>query len=310
MSASEGEAIGIMDSAYFVSRSELLSWLNDFLKLDYTKIEQTCSGAAACQLMDALYPGRVPLHKVNFNAKYDYEYIKNYKVLQDVFNQIGVNKVVEVNRLIKGKYQDNLEFTQWMKRYFDIHYNGQEYDAVARRKGVAPKSTGSSNTTTTATTATGTVTRSTAPGGGGGGSGVSSSNSNFSTGGAGAVASTTAAINTSGSSSDSASRKRPPSASQSRTASKPPLSATATGPQSGQGDSAKRIKELQEELAQLTLTVDGLEKERDFYFGKLRDIEIYCQQNEEGGSTFLAEIQKILYATDDQPTETTEAPAQ
>ena len=22
---------------------------------------------------------------------------------------------------------------QWMKRYFDLHYNGQEYDAVARR---------------------------------------------------------------------------------------------------------------------------------------------------------------------------------
>lgn len=30
---------------------------------------------------------------------------------------------------------DNLEFLQWMKRYFDINYNGEPYDAVGRRKG-------------------------------------------------------------------------------------------------------------------------------------------------------------------------------
>jgi RP/EB family microtubule-associated protein len=30
---------------------------------------------------------------------------------------------------------DNLEFLQWMKRYFEINYNGEPYDAVGRRKG-------------------------------------------------------------------------------------------------------------------------------------------------------------------------------
>ena len=30
---------------------------------------------------------------------------------------------------------DNLEFTQWMKRYYDINFNGEPYDAVGRRKG-------------------------------------------------------------------------------------------------------------------------------------------------------------------------------
>lgn len=66
-------------------------------------------------MMDALHPGAVPLHKVNFLAKYDYEYIRNYKILQEVFTRVGVAKVIEVNKLIKGKYQDNLEFLQWMK---------------------------------------------------------------------------------------------------------------------------------------------------------------------------------------------------
>jgi RP/EB family microtubule-associated protein len=36
---------------------------------------------------------------------------------------------------VKAKYQDNLEFLQWMKRFFDIKYNGADYDAVNRRKG-------------------------------------------------------------------------------------------------------------------------------------------------------------------------------
>lgn len=36
---------------------------------------------------------------------------------------------------MKAKYQDNLEFCQWMKRYFDLNYAGQPYNGAERRKG-------------------------------------------------------------------------------------------------------------------------------------------------------------------------------
>jgi len=38
--------------------------------------------------------------------------------------------------LSKGKYQDNLEFIQWLKRYFDLNNKTDlvSYDAVAARK--------------------------------------------------------------------------------------------------------------------------------------------------------------------------------
>ena len=35
---------------------------------------------------------------------------------------------------MKGKYQDNLEMLQWIKRYFDLNYGGAPYDALGRRK--------------------------------------------------------------------------------------------------------------------------------------------------------------------------------
>lgn len=37
--------------------------------------------------------------------------------------------------------QDNLEFLQWIKKYWDMHFPGGEYDAVGRRKGVAAERT-------------------------------------------------------------------------------------------------------------------------------------------------------------------------
>ena len=46
--------------------------------------------------------------------------------------------------------------------------------------------------------------------------------------------------------------------------------------QSGAVDMAA-VQELNRQVTQLQVTVDGLEKERDFYFGKLRDIEVAVQ---------------------------------
>lgn len=65
---------------------------------------------------------------------------------------------------------------------------------------------------------------------------------------------------------------------------------------------------LQTKTANLELTIDGLEKERDFYFGKLRDIEILLQETNDGehdeGTSeqqlklLIERGLKILYATE------------
>ena len=111
----------MMDAAYFVGKREVLGFINDTLKLAVNKIEETATGAVACGLLDAMYPGKVPMKKVNWGAKDEYAMICKYKLLQSAFDRARVSKPVDVNRLIRGKYQDNLEFMQWFKRVILYH---------------------------------------------------------------------------------------------------------------------------------------------------------------------------------------------
>ena len=97
---------GIMAKTNFVSQSELLAWLNSTLALKLEKIEDTCSGAVACQLIDALHgPGSVNMKRVDFNVKSDYEFVQNYKELQKGFVKHKVDRAFHVSQLSKGKRQ-------------------------------------------------------------------------------------------------------------------------------------------------------------------------------------------------------------
>ena len=130
-----GDTIGMMEGAFFVGRGELLAWINETFSLGLTKVEQCATGADHCQIIDAIFPNTVPMTKVRWGAKHEYEFVENFKILQQSFAKNDIKRYIDVDKLIKAKYQDNLEFLQWMKRYYDINYNGEPYDAVGRRKG-------------------------------------------------------------------------------------------------------------------------------------------------------------------------------
>ncbi len=137
------ESIGIMEGAFFVGKSELLQWVNNtfkvillFIQLNISKIEEACTGAIYCQIIDAIHPGEINMNKINWKAKLEHEFLNNFKLLQQVFNKCNINKNIDVERLIKGRYQENLEFLQFLKRYFDLNFKNKEYDAISKRKGV------------------------------------------------------------------------------------------------------------------------------------------------------------------------------
>lgn len=163
----------------------------------------------------------------------------------DVFTRHGVEKPIPVQSLTKCRMQDNLEFLQWTKRYWDQHYPGGEYDAVGRRRASG------------------------APGGG--------------------AAAAPAA--------------RASSASSRRGVT--PTTGAARGPRVAAAGGGAATSALQQEIATQKEAIAGLEKERDFYFAKLRDIELLLQsaieadpELEKDDDSLVKLIQGILYSTE------------
>ena len=80
------------------------------------------------------------MNKVNWKAKLDYEFISNLKILQGAFDKLGIKKHIDVEKIARAKYQDNLELVQWFKRYYDVNCGGrgENYPAEERRGFVEP----------------------------------------------------------------------------------------------------------------------------------------------------------------------------
>jgi len=230
--------IGLQHEAYKTSKGTLLAWINDFYDLDYKKPQDACYGAVYCQVVDSLFPDEFSKSWKKVKWNYRNQETKNWKLLQEFFNKKKVTKPIPINDLIEGKMMANLEFMQWMKYFFDYHYNGQSYDATARRKGIASSGGGKKYV----------------PG------------------------------------------KSAKSSKQSKASKK-----TGKVKDSGAGKRASgRKKADPEEIARLENIRLGLEKERDFYFEKLRQIEIMLQAMPESVKEVnKADVLKILYETDE-----------
>ncbi|MQL78957.1 hypothetical protein Taro_011409 [Colocasia esculenta] len=240
--ASTAAKIGMMDAAYFVGRNEILSWINATLHLNLSRIEEAASGAVQCQMMDMTHPGFVPMHKVNFDAKTEYDRIQNYKVLQEVFTKLRIDKQIEVSKLVKGRPLDNLEFLQWLKHYCDSVNGGimnENYNPVERRSKSGRERTS----------------------------------------------------------------KGPQRSSKTLQGNTLQICASVDGyrqvKQCSCANEEKLTAEmdvLNEKITDLKVALDSTEKERDFYFLKLRDIEILCQKPELDHLPMTKAIRKILYA--------------
>jgi RP/EB family microtubule-associated protein len=68
-----------------------------------------------------------------------------------------------------------------------------------------------------------------------------------------------------------------------------PKTTPAAAPQSNE-----QVEELQQTIQELKQAIAGLEKERDFYFGKLREVEVTLQGVEDQESEIVQTLFKIL----------------
>uniref|UniRef100_A0A915LWS7 Non-specific serine/threonine protein kinase n=1 Tax=Meloidogyne javanica TaxID=6303 RepID=A0A915LWS7_MELJA len=269
-----------------MSRNDYLRWVNECLQAEFSKIEQLHTGAGYCLFTEILFPGTINMKKVKFNSRMELDWLSNWKIVQTAWKQLGVEKVVAVEKLIKGKFQDNFEFLQWFKKFFDANYDGHEFDPVEMRfNEELPKENKLKATA---------LLRQPQPAKTGGPSRVPppqrvgsnvSMNSNSGCGASSKKSSPTSL---------STSTKKPAMASTTGRRAAPAASTPAPRPApTGQVAQNKapppvvdlqdlkikdqQLEELRGQLAETDEVICGLEKERDFYFAKLRKIEVLCQ---------------------------------
>lgn len=54
------------------------------------------------------------------------------------------------------------------------------------------------------------------------------------------------------------------------------------------------------QVSNLKSALEGVEKERDYYFGKLREVEVLCQEHAGENATFAEQLLEVLYSSYDQ----------
>mmetsp|Transcript_36232 Transcript_36232/g.87734 ORF Transcript_36232/g.87734 Transcript_36232/m.87734 type:complete len:333 (+) Transcript_36232:131-1129(+) len=290
MSKSADHAVGLMDQAYFVGRAELLDFFNNLLGLNLQKIEQTATGAVACQLTEYIFPGSIAMSRVNWDARSDYEFIANYKLLQNAFTKNNIQRHVDVNKLIRAKYQDNLEFCQWMKAFFDqTGAHREDYDGKAvRARGKGGKKYDQQQANAgpargTRAGSRGRAGRVTAP--------------------SRPTTTTTRAVNRSASPQKKAPLRENNRVMSKNTSPDPELIKKNKDLEAKNKDLETKNTEMEAKILDVETAMAELEKERDFYFGKLRNVELMLQvqqdKNFDGADldTVVEKIFKVLYAT-------------
>jgi len=267
--------------------------------------------------------------------------VANYKLLQNAFKKNKIQKYIDVDKLIRGKFQDNLEFCQWLKAFFDqtggINSAREGYDPVAvRAKGKGGKAVGKSVGVKKSSSARSVGTARTGVSSGASRRTTSSSvSSSTPTTGSRSPRRPTSAT----SSSSSATRRQKENTTNTATASSSSSSArlptnprktsvtASAATKAKYEDEIRSLKSenttlkakystLEHSSAETEMTLQTVESERDFYFEKLRGIELMLQvykekEEEEEGSGEVSKVMdsifKVMYATMDDNVEVDES---
>jgi hypothetical protein len=129
-------------------RLALLSWLNEFLDMDYAKVGDLSDGVGYCQVFDAC-GAKVPLGKLNYSPRDKSDRVANMKLLERVLRHHNIAKDLPTDALASGKFQANTEFLQFCFDYLhktypnaNKTYNAYEKrrDAIVKQAGAMPES--------------------------------------------------------------------------------------------------------------------------------------------------------------------------
>lgn len=272
------------------SKSELLEWINSYFNLNYSKIESCGNGVPYVLIFNALYPNTINIQRLVQNPQTEFQIQNNFKLLQHGFNKVGISREVNVERLMKCRLQDNLEFLQWFGKLWCDHNKDFTFASSSNRTSSRPSLVSSTSRSRSRQSS-------------------ASSRPSLSASGSLQAASNTAAT----SSVSSSTLKQSSRVGSYNTPINSHHNIQRQQQQQQQQATNEQINKLKKELSSLNSTLDdminlknGLEIERDFYFNKLRDIEIICQDIKHSKNAanvsvldLVNDLMEIMYTTED-----------
>jgi len=199
--------------------------------------------------------------------------------VQNAWHALEITKPIQVPTLLKGKFQDNFEFLQWFKRFYDHNDCGYEYDPLAARNNEPfPSLTGIRSAKAPASRPT--IRPSLAP-----------------TRQPAPIKPSIAPANT-----------RQPAAPTNRRTTMAPASFSrpATTANHAKIDSQLEAKHraevtaLKDQILTWETTLSGVERERDYYYERLHKLETLCNELKPEDTLTVSQILSILYQ-DEEP---------
>lgn len=186
-------------------------------------------------------------------AKVEHEFMPNFKILQAALNKNDIQQNLAIDGMIRGKYQDNLDGLQWMKCYWDrLGAAARDYDPLLAREGRPTPhwalAKGSEDVQKSARSLDSVVSQKCDP--------LRKPGKPSPKGGGRACKS----------------EHTPPGVADGRAA----VSSAPTPDQKLAEELRARVDDQEEEIGDLHATFDGVEQERDFYFLKLREVDVLC----------------------------------
>lgn len=79
------------------------------------------SGEAYCRIMAKAFPGCLPIRKGILKARSSRKCMKNKKLFAKGLEIVGINKKVQWDRLAERRFEDNIKFSQWLKKLLGVN---------------------------------------------------------------------------------------------------------------------------------------------------------------------------------------------
>ena len=85
--------------------------------------------------MDAVFPGKIALHKLNWHARTYDDRLKNLKLLDKAMRECGITRALNAEKVAGGSFPENLAALQFFNSFVQRNCPSAhlEYNALERR---------------------------------------------------------------------------------------------------------------------------------------------------------------------------------